>query len=87
MRHLSKHLRIYINYCSKCELNQIKRYKSYENIIFINKSEIPFHIIVMNFIITFFIIKNGIDNLLIMINKFSKRILLIFERVTYNVNK
>ena len=87
MRHLSKHLRIYISYYSKCGFNQTKRYKSYDNIIFINKSEIPFHIIVMNFIITLFIIKEGFDNLFTIIDKFSKRILFIFERVIYNVDK
>ena len=87
MRHLSKHLRIYIDYYSKCELNQIKHHKFYENIIFINKSRISFHIIVINFIITLFITKKDFDNLFIMINKFLKRILLIFERVIYNIDK
>ena len=68
IRHLSKHLRAYKNYCSKCELNQIKRYKSYENIILINRSRLSFHIIIMNFIITFSKIKKGFDNLFIMID-------------------
>ena len=87
MRYLLKYLRIYINYYSKCELNQIKRYKFYDNIIFIDKSGIPFHIIVINFIITLFMIKEGFDNLFTIIDKFLKRILLILGRVTYNVNK
>ena len=87
MRHLSKHLRIYINYYSKCELNQIKRHKFYDNIIFINKSEISFYIIVINFIMTLFMIKEGFNNLFIIINKFSKRILFIFERIIYNIDK
>ena len=87
MRHLLKHLRIYINHYSKCELNQIKRYKSYDNIIFIDKSRIPFYIIIINFIITLFMIKEGFDNLFIIIDNFLKRILLIFERVIYNIDK
>ena len=87
MRHLSKHLRAYINYCSKCELNQIKRYKFYDNIISIDKSRISFHIIIMNFIITLFMIKEDFNNLFIIINKFLNRILFIFERVIYNVDK
>ena len=87
MRHLSKHLRIYINYYPKCELNQIKRYKFYNNIIFINKSEISFYIIIINFIIALLITKEDFDNLFIIIDKFSKRIFLIFGKVIYNVDK
>ena len=87
MRHLSKHLRAYINYCSKCELNQIKRHKSYDNIIFINRPGIPFHIIIINFIMTLFMTKEGFDNLLTITDKFSKRILFISGRVIYNVDK
>ena len=87
MRHLSKHLRICINYCSKCELNYFKRYKFYENIMFINKSKISFHIIIMNFIITLFMTKKDFNNLFIIIDKFSNRILFIFGRVIYNVGK
>ena len=87
MRHLSKHLRVYINHYSKCDLNQIKRHKSYENIIFINRSGISFYIIVINFIITLFITKKEFDNLFIIIDKFSKRVLFIPERVIYNIDK
>ena len=87
MRHLSKHLRAYINHYSKCELNQTKRDKFYDNIIFIDRSGIPFHIITMNFIMTLFITKEDFDSLFIMIDKFSKRIFLIFGKVIYNVDK
>ena len=55
--------------------------------IFINKSGISFYIIVMNFIITLFIIKKDFNNLFIIIDKFSKRILFIFERVIYDFNE
>ena len=87
MRHLSKHLRAYINHCSKCEFNQIKRHKSYDNMIFIDRSKISFHIIVMNFIMTFPMTKKGFNCLFTIIDKFSKRILLISERVIYNIDK
>ena len=87
MRHLSKHLRIYINHYSKCELNQIKRYKPYESMIFINKSKISFHIIIMNFIIAFSLIINDFDNLFTIINKFFKRVLLIFKKTIYIIAK
>ena len=87
MWHLSKHLWAYINYCLKCELNQIKRYKFYDNMIFIDRLKISFHIIIMNLIMTLFMRKEGFDNLFTIIDKFLKRILLIFGRVIYNVDK
>ena len=83
IRYLSKHFQAYINYYSKCEFNQIKRYKSYENMILINKSKISFHIIIMNFIIALSLITNDFDNLFIIINKFFKRVLLTFEKIIY----
>ena len=55
--------------------------------IFINKSRILFYVIIINFIIAFLIIKRDFNNLFIMIDKFLKRILFIFERVIYNANK
>ena len=87
MRHLTKHLRTYIDYCSKCELNQIKRHKPYESMISIDRSEIPFHIIIMNFIVALSVIANGCDCLLIVIDKFFKRVLMMSGKTIYIVAK
>ena len=87
MRYLFKHFRFYIEYCLKCEFNQIKRHKFYKNIIFIDKSEISFYIITINFVIIFFVIIDKCDCFFIVIDKFSKRILIFFNKIIYNVVK
>ena len=86
-KYLSKHLRIYIDYCSKCEFNQIKRYKFYENMIFIDKSKISFYIIIINFIMIFSVIVNDCDYFFIVINKFLKRALIFLDKIIYNIAK
>ena len=86
-KYLSKHLRIYINYYFEYKLNQIKRHKFYKNIILINKPGILFHIIIINFIIIFSIIVDGCDCFFIITNKFSKRTLIFFNKIIYNITK
>ena len=78
IQHVIKHVKIYIKHCSTCNLNKTKRHCSYEELRFFNMSDILFHIISMNFIINMFI-TNEFDTLLIIIDKFSKWILLISE--------
>ena len=55
--------------------------------LFINKVEILFHIIIMNFIVTLFLIIDDLNYLFIIINKFSKKILFIFEKVIYLIDE
>ena len=83
LRHLSKHLRIYIEHCPKCELNQTRRHKSYGSIIPIDRSGISFHIIAMDFIVALPVTAEGSDSLLIVTDKFSKRVLLIPGKTTF----
>ena len=83
LRHLFKHLRTYIEHCPKCELNQTRRHKSYGSIISIDRSGISFHIIVMDFIVTLSDTVEGFDSLLIVIDKFSKRVLLISGKIIF----
>ena len=80
---LSKKLRKYITHCSICQFNQTKRHKIYEELLSIICSSILFHIIVMNFILTISE-KNDFNTLLTIICKYSKRITIISEKVTYN---
>ena len=78
MRHLQKHLRQYIEHCPHCELNQIKRHKLYDHLKPLNQLSILFHIIIMNFIV---VLSNAeeMNSLLTIIDKFSKRILLLSD--------
>ena len=77
---LSKKLRTYIDHCFQCQLNQTKRHKIYEKLMLIISSTISFHTMTMNFIMT---ISNDFDTLLIIICKFSKRLIIIAEKSTY----
>ena len=80
---LSKKLKVYITHCLICQLNQIKRHKLYKELMSVICSSISFHTIVMNFILTISE-KNDFDTLLTIICKYSKKITIISEKVTYN---
>ena len=86
-KYLSKYLCIYIDYYFEYKFNQIKRYKFYKNINFINKSSISFYIIIINFVIIFLIIINDCDYFFTRTNKFSKRTLIFSDKIIYNVVK
>ncbi len=84
MRHLSKHLRAYIEHCPECELNQTKRHKPYGSMVPIDRPGIPFHTIAMDFIVALPLTLAGLDCLLTVTDKFSKRVLLIPGKSTYS---
>ena len=81
VRFMIKRFKIYITHYSKYQINQIKRYSIYNELNSIVSLIIFFHTIVMNFIITLLFNKK-FDVLLIIICKFSKKILFI---VDYNI--
>ena len=85
MRYLFKHFRFYIEYYSKCEFNQIKYYRFYKNMIFINRSEISFYIITIDFVVIFFVIIDKCDCFFIVIDKFLKRVLMFSGKIIYNI--
>ena len=55
--------------------------------ILINKFEISFYIIVINFIIILFVIIDDLNYLFIIINKFFKRILFMLKKIIHFVAK
>ena len=81
---LFKKFRFYLKHCFNCQLNQIKRHKFYEKLIFIFNSSKSFHIIIMNFVINLF---DEFDVLFTMTNKFSRRCLLIVDKFIYNIEE
>ena len=78
IRRMIKHLKQYIKHCLKCQLNQTKRHRSYDKFNSIISSFISFYIITMNFVMNLFFNKEC-NALLIIICKFIKKILLIFD--------
>jgi hypothetical protein len=83
IRDLIKTLRFYIRNCSQCLQIQIRRHKSWKNLQFIHSFSISFHTITMNFVLELLKIKEEINCVLSMTNKFTKRIMLISEKFTY----
>ena len=81
---LFKKIRRYIEHCFNCQLTQIKRHKSYDELMSIISSSYSFHTIVMNFIV---ILSNELNSIFIVTCKFFKRIILIIDKIIYNVSQ
>ena len=87
IRHLSKRLRRYIKHCKKCLKNQTVRHVSYELLNSIKSQVLPFHTVIINFIVALPEAKNGMNAVFIITNKFFKRISLIFEKITWSASE
>ena len=79
---LFKKFRFYFEHCSKCQLNQIKRHRLYEKLIFIFMSSKLFHTLIINFIMTLFDEWNA---LFIVTNKYFRRVMLIYDKIIYEI--
>ena len=82
--HLSRKLRQYISHCLNCQLNQIKRHKSYEELLSISIASTLFHTIFMNFIMS---ISNDMNTFLIIICKFSKKIIIFSNKTVFSTTR
>ena len=80
---LLRKFRRYIEYCSSYQLTQIKRHCLYEKLMLIMSSSYSFHIIAINFILILF---DNLNIVLIVIDKFSRRIIFIIDKFIYNIN-
>lgn len=80
---LSRKIRQYVKHCSSCELNQTKRHATYEELVPIAASTIPFRTIVMDFIVA---LPGKFDSILIVICKTSKRVSLIAGKSTWDAS-
>ena len=79
---LNRKLRLYIEHCSFCQLNQTKRHRLYEKLISVFSSSRSFHTIIMNFVVK---LSNIYDALLIVIDKFFRRVLIMKKKIIYDV--
>jgi hypothetical protein len=87
IKELIKAFRQYIRHCSQCLTIQTRRHKSYENLQSIHSSSVSFHTIIMNFVLELSKIKEEMNCVLSITNKFTKRIMLISEKITYTTEK
>ena len=79
---LFKKFRKYIKHCFQCQLTQIKRHRFYDELNSIISSSTSFHTIAINFILT---LSNELNTLLIVICKYSRRVILIANKEIYTV--
>ena len=88
VKNASKRLKKYIAHCSKCLINQIRRYKLYEQLNLIIISTIFFDIVTFDFMTSLSKYdKKNCNTLLTFICKFSKKILLIVDRDDWNTQQ
>ena len=81
---LIKRLRIYIRKCHVCQLNQIKRYAFYDELVFIKIISTFFHTLIFDFILVLFECQKY-DCIFIIICKFIKNVDLFFDKTIYDV--
>ena len=82
IRHMTKRLRRYIRHCKQCLKTQIMRHAFYGELIFIKTITFSFHIITIDFIVVLSMTKSEMNAIFITIDKFFKRINIIFEKTT-----
>ena len=84
---MTRYLRDYLKYCSKCQIYQTRRHQSYESLQFILISFVSFHIVIVDFVLTLSLSSSSNSfNCFMSINcKFFKRILLMLEKNTHFV--
>lgn len=75
---LLRKLQIYVKYCFACQINQIKQHRLYNKLMPILSLSYFFYTIVINFVIE---LSSKYDALLMIIDKFSRRLLLLFSYV------
>ncbi len=84
---LAFRLRKFIDHCLKCQLYQIRRHQSYNKMISINFANIFFYTITLDFILALSISINELKCLLIIIDKFFKRLMLISDKSIWSTKK
>ena len=72
----------YIKHYLDCLTLQIRRYKLYDYFQFIKSLIIFFHILTLDFIFIILLFDENFDCVMIIINKFNKRNIYIFDKFT-----
>ena len=75
----------YIKHCSTCQLNQIKRHKSYEKLMSISSFHLFYHIIIIDFVLILSIQTHNFDCMFIVTNKVTRKHLLIQNKIIWSV--
>ena len=87
IRHLVKKFKKYIKHCKKCIENQIVKHVFYDELHSIKSIALFFHIIIIDFIFVLSEFSNDMNSVFITTNKFSKRINLMSNKITWFASK
>ena len=84
IRDLSRYLRNFLKYCSKCQIYQTRRHKFYDFLQSILISSIFFRTITIDFVLTLLkSFSKNFDSFMSINCKYSKRIFLILEKIIW----
>ena len=86
IRDLSKQLTNYLKHCFKCQLNRIKRNKFYDSFQSILSSFVLFYLLIIDFVLVFFSFYTNINNVMLVTNKFNKRITIVSNKNTWSTS-
>ena len=85
IRGLSRQLRDYLRHCSKCQIHQTRRHKSYDSLQSILTSSICFHTITIDFILTLLKSRENYDCFMSITCKFIKRVICICDKTIWSI--
>ena len=86
IRDLIRQLRDYLKYCSKCQINRIRRHQSHDSLQFILSSIILFHTLSLDFIFALSISRVEQFNVVMSITcKFTKRIIIVLNKNIWTI--
>lgn len=80
IRSLLKQFANYFKHCFKCEINRMRRHKIYDNFQLIWFSLISFYTLIIDFVLILFFSHININNIMSIIDKFNKRVAIIFNK-------
>ena len=84
IRHFAIRLKLYIRYCKQCLEKQTTKHVSYEQLISIKIMILFFHTITIDFIISFSSFKTDMNVVLIITDKYFKRISMLSRMATWS---
>ena len=86
IRDLTRQLRDYLKYCSKCQINRIRRHQSHDSLQSILSSVIFFHTLSLDFILALSVSRVEQFNVAMSITcKFTKRVIIVLDKNIWTV--
>lgn len=84
---LTRYLREYLKHCPKCLIYQTRRHTPYGSMQPIYNPPIPFHTLIIDFILAMPLTSEGFDNIMLVTCKASKRTTFVPGKSTWNARE